>query len=262
MNYIDVSEHQKEINWAQVKPKIDGVLIRAGYGRNNIDKQWLRNIQACNTLGIPAGAYWFSYAYTPEMAKREAEYLLKAVAPYKLELPLAFDWEYDSYNHAVKNGVTPTPELVREMTNAFCETIEAARYYCLLYTNIDYINKFFGDLAGNRYDLWLAHWGVSLPSRKCGLWQWGGSTVPGIAGNVDSNIAYHDYKALIAKLGLNQPPEPDRPWYAEAQDWAKEQGISDGDRPDDPATRAEVWTMLHRYSTKYCGPRYSGLLDD
>ena len=33
------------------------------------------------------------------------------------------------------------------------------------------------------------------------------------------------------------------PWYAEAQAWAKSQGISDGTRPEDPATRAEVWEL-------------------
>lgn len=36
------------------------------------------------------------------------------------------------------------------------------------------------------------------------------------------------------------------PWYAEAQRWAKDNGIADGTRPQDPATRAEVWTMLKR----------------
>ncbi len=36
------------------------------------------------------------------------------------------------------------------------------------------------------------------------------------------------------------------PWYAEAQRWAMDSGIADGTRPQDPATRAEVWTMLKR----------------
>jgi GH25 family lysozyme M1 (1,4-beta-N-acetylmuramidase) len=268
MKYIDVSEHQHTIDWEKVKGHIDGVIIRAGYGQNHIDKTFIDNVTACNRLGIPCGAYWFSYAYTPEMAKKEAEYLLKAVAPYKMELPLAFDWEYDSNAYAIKHGVVSTRELVQEMTKAFCGVIEAAKYYCMLYTNVDYINKFFGELAGGRYDLWLASWpkvvDVSKPPRKCGIWQWGGSAVPGIEGNVDSNEAYNDYKALIAKIGFNIPA---RPWYAEAQDWAKSAGISDGDRPTDPATRAEVWQMLYNYFRKNVGTgtgnaRMSGLIDD
>jgi hypothetical protein len=36
------------------------------------------------------------------------------------------------------------------------------------------------------------------------------------------------------------------PWYAEAQKWVVEKGISDGTRPTETATRAEVWAMLQR----------------
>lgn len=36
------------------------------------------------------------------------------------------------------------------------------------------------------------------------------------------------------------------PWYAQAQRWAVNNGIADGTRPQEPATRAEVWTMLKR----------------
>ena len=35
-------------------------------------------------------------------------------------------------------------------------------------------------------------------------------------------------------------------WYTDAQKWVIEKGISDGTRPNDTTTRAEVWTMLHR----------------
>lgn len=36
------------------------------------------------------------------------------------------------------------------------------------------------------------------------------------------------------------------PWYAPAQQWVKDKGIADGTRPEEPATRAEVWEMLKR----------------
>jgi N-acetylmuramoyl-L-alanine amidase len=38
------------------------------------------------------------------------------------------------------------------------------------------------------------------------------------------------------------------PWYNDAQWWVKANGISDGTRPDDTCTRAEVWQMLYRFS--------------
>lgn len=41
-----------------------------------------------------------------------------------------------------------------------------------------------------------------------------------------------------------------KPWYADAQAWVMAQGISDGTRPDEPITRAEVWAMLYRALNK------------
>ena len=38
----------------------------------------------------------------------------------------------------------------------------------------------------------------------------------------------------------------EKKWYTDAQRWAIENGIADGTRPDEPATRAEMWTMLQR----------------
>lgn len=43
------------------------------------------------------------------------------------------------------------------------------------------------------------------------------------------------------------------PWYDEAQRWAKRMGIADGTRPEEPATRAEVWTMLMRLASGHDG---------
>ena len=55
----------------------------------------------------------------------------------------------------------------------------------------------------------------------------------------------HTAGAWEAFLGLCAGEQV--PWYAEAQAWAKSQGISDGSRPEAPATRAEVWEMLRRF---------------
>ncbi|MFA7628650.1 MAG: N-acetylmuramoyl-L-alanine amidase [Candidatus Dojkabacteria bacterium] len=40
------------------------------------------------------------------------------------------------------------------------------------------------------------------------------------------------------------------PWYNDAQWWVKANNISDGTRPDDTCTRAEVWQMLYRVAQK------------
>ena len=40
------------------------------------------------------------------------------------------------------------------------------------------------------------------------------------------------------------------PWYNDAQWWVKANGISDGTRPEEPTTRAEVWQMLYRMANR------------
>ena len=276
MKYIDVSQFQGVIEWDKLKGSIDGVIIRAGYGQHTIDPQWVRNVTECNRLGIPCGAYWFSYAYTVEMAKREAAAFLAAVKPYTLELPLAFDYEEASVTTAKNNGVTPTASLVQAMTNAFCQTVESAGYWCMVYTNPSFITQYLGSLAGGRYDLWLAQWPKNPdpknPPRKCGIWQWGCSYPAGIKttatydGKVDTNEAYRDYATFLRENGFNrlppvvavptsepQPdPEPDpAPWYDGAMKWTASQGIMEYTRPEDGLTRAELAQIL--YNLKHRG---------
>lgn len=214
MKYIDISTFQRTVDFESVKGNVDGVIIRAGYGAGNIDAQFRRNAGECNRLGIPCGAYWFSYALNPTMAKLEAQKFLAAVEPYRMELPLAFDFEYDSINYMRKNGVTPTKALCTAIAHAFCENVEAAGYYTMIYANRDFLTNWFENSV-SRFDLWYAAWlsavDVLHPPRKCGIWQWGGSAIPGIAGDVDSNEAYHDYAAIIRNAGLNRLPTPVEP---------------------------------------------------
>lgn len=259
-NYIDISTFQGKPDFEQVKENVDGVMIRAGYGQGTIDAQFRRNISECNRLGIPCGVYWFSYAYTEEMARKEAEYCLAAIKPYKVELPVCFDFEYDSVKEAAEVGVTVDKHLATAMCHAFCGVIEAAGYYAMNYTNGNYLRQYY-DESTLRYDLWYANPQTNAqpdkPPRQCGIWQhsWTGK-VPGISGDVDMDWAYKDYPAIIRAAGLNRLDEvpaeapTDEPWYAEAQRWAVENGIADGQRPEEPATRAEVWTMLQRMAGK------------
>ena len=255
MKYIDVSTFQGTINWEKVKQTdVAGVMIRAGYGQGNADAQYERNISECNRLKIPCGVYWFSYAYTKQMALNEAFAVLKAVAPYRLELPIAFDWEYDSERVAKKHGVTPTPELVNMLVKAFCGAIEANGYYAMNYANPDFLSRYMTDVKA--YDLWLADWPKNpdpkKPPRVCGIWQYGGTYVDGITpgATVDTNESYRDYPTLIKNAGLNGLKEPDEPWYAETMRWAEMNGICDGTRPEDPATRAEVAQMLRNFANR------------
>ena len=63
--------------------------------------------------------------------------------------------------------------------------------------------------------------------------------------SVDSNLkklAKVEAKVIADYFGVKKNEE----WYADAQRWVIEKGIADGTRPEESATRAEVWTMLQR----------------
>ena len=205
---IDVSEHQGRIDWEKVKDHIDFAILRVGYGRNNIDKQFVRNIKECNKLGIPVGVYWFSYAYTVEMAKQEAKYVLEAIKTYRVEYPVFADIEYDTLNYARKNGVNISKRLATDMVKAFCSEIEGANYWTGNYANPDFIdNKFYQDEL-KRYSLWLAWYGATenqAKSYSCQMWQHSeDGSIPGIGGSsVDMNYDYRDFGEAIRDKGLN-----------------------------------------------------------
>lgn len=205
---IDVSEHQGVIDWNKVKDHIDFVILRAGWGNNHIDEQFIRNIKECNRLGIPVGAYWFSYALNPEMAKREARFLLDAVKNYRVEYPLFFDWEGDSERYANQEGINTTKRLRTDMVKAFCSEIESKDYWAGNYANPNFINNYFYQSELKRYSLWLAWYGASETSAKnygCQIWQYSeGGSIPGIGTNsVDMNYEYRGFRQAIRESGLN-----------------------------------------------------------
>lgn len=248
---IDVSKHNGVIDWQEVKK--DGVefaMIRAGYGRNAIDSQFRRNISECNRLGIPCGVYWFSYALNEADAKQEALYCLDAVKPYKLEYPIAYDFEYDSVDYAKKNGVNITKEKASSFVKAFCDEIENAGYFVLNYTNIDYMKNYFTDAVNVRYGLWLAAWVNSeSPPKSCYIWQHSSTgKVKGISGNVDMNKSYIDFPKFLKDHNMNRLNDK---WYTPALEWAITNGITDGENPEDQATRAQVIVMLKRFHDKF-----------
>ena len=191
---IDVSEHQGAINWSQVKASgTQFAMIRGGYGRNNVDKYFHANAKGATAAGIPIGMYWFSYAYTVDMARNEAKYAVALAKQYNVTWPIAFDLEYDTVSYAAKNGVTITKSMATQMAKAFCEEIKAAGYNTMNYTNPDYLNRYF-DQSQLPYDVWLAQYASQPSISDMSIWQYSSSgSVPGISGRCDVNYAYKDY---------------------------------------------------------------------
>jgi len=217
---IDVSQFQGEIDWEKVKPQIDFVILRAGYGAGNIDPYFVRNASECTRLGIPFGIYWFSYAWTADMAANEAEYCLDAIAPYKLSYPVFYDFEYDSVSRAQSHGVTVTKALATEIVDTFLTAVKQVGYQVMNYSNPNYLNQYFDSALLDKYDLWLAQYLNSpdpdSPPRDCAIWQYSSmESIDGISGNVDCNAAYKDFESedemakIIDQIAANCNTTPD-----------------------------------------------------
>ena len=71
LKVIDISYAQSKVDFEAVRKNVDGVIIRCGYGDdipNQDDAWWERNASECERLGIPYGAYLYSYAMSRSQA--------------------------------------------------------------------------------------------------------------------------------------------------------------------------------------------------
>ena len=213
MKGIDVSVHNGNIDWNKVKADgIEFAILRAGYGKvaSQKDKQFENNYAGAKNAGISVGAYWYSYATTPEEARQEAEVCISVLKNKQFEFPIYFDQEEKK---TLDTGRANCSAIIR----AFCEVLEKAGYWVGLYTSRSVLSTHIEDDIKTRYALWVAEWGSKLNySGAVGIWQHlDKGSVDGITGNVDLDMAYIDYASKVKNAGKNgfgaETPLPDPP---------------------------------------------------
>lgn len=211
---IDISSWQTNIDWAKVKA--DGVgfaIIRAGYGSSlsQKDNQFENHIKGALGVGLKVGIYWFGYAYNATTGAKEADICNEVIKGYKdkIELPVFYDWEYDSESYIKKMGYTPTKDLVTSTTIGFMDRMKALGYKTGFYTNWDYLSRLYDYSRLKNYDLWMASYSSSKPSGyDCAIQQYSASgKVNGINGNVDMNWLYKEYGKKVEPV-VPQKEEP------------------------------------------------------
>lgn len=194
---IDVSEHNTVTDWRAVKADgIEGVIIRAGYGRGNVDKKFREHITGALAAGLHVGIYWFSYAYSADMAESEAYYCMNTVSDVvswkDITLPIYWDFENDSMYFANKCGVDVSRETLVDMAEAFCDALESEGHMPGIYSNLDYERR-FGLLTvaeQNGWSVWYAQYNYTMDNTvpPPDMWQYtSGGQVNGISGNADMN---------------------------------------------------------------------------
>lgn len=159
---LDVSKWNGVINWNKIEDAgIKFVIFRAGYGaKANSDIYFKKNIEGAIKHHMIIGIYWFSYAYTENMAINEANKCMQTIKPYKknITLPIFYDFEYDSVDRAKNSGIHINKDKASKMADAFCKTIQKGRYKAGIYTNIDYANRYFNQDILDKYNTWIAQW--------------------------------------------------------------------------------------------------------
>lgn len=193
---IDVSSHQGQIDWQQVKEYgIEFAIIRLGYrgydyGNICLDTCAEYNLTQAKAAGLKVGAYFFSQAVSKEEAIEEAEFAISVLGDFELDLPLAFDWEKVEYSDARTDKVKKA-ELM-ECAKAFCGEVAEAGYQPMIYFNPSLAETHLELIELVEYPFWLAAYstqtGLSFPYRM-EFWQYrDDGAIPGIEGPVDVDI--------------------------------------------------------------------------
>lgn len=202
---VDVSEHQGNIDWQQVKDAgMEFAILRIGYrgmteGGLNLDATFEQNYQGATAAGLKVGVYFFSQAITQKEAQEEAKYVLDALGDRELTYPVVFDWEPPIPSETLPaedlRAYDMDGEVITAMADAFCKEIEKNGYEACVYTNKHMAYYTFDLEALQEYPIWYAEY-QPAPSLYYDfrIWQYSASgTVPGISGSVDLNLCFEPY---------------------------------------------------------------------
>lgn len=188
---VDVSKHNGEIDWEQVKKSglIDFAIIRCGYGDNMYEQDdylFEANVAGCEKWDIPMGVYLYSYADNTAHAQSEADHVLRLIKGKKFPYKVWYDLE-DAPTVGTQDAKT-----IGDMAETFCNAIENAGYEVGIYANKHWFTTILTDQRFSKWPKWVAQYndectydGVYI------MWQntSDGST-PGIEGRVDLNYAF------------------------------------------------------------------------
>ncbi len=203
-NGIDISHHNGVVNWNKVKADgVDFAIIRMAYrgygatGRLKQDDYAISNLKNAKAAGLDVGVYIFSQAIDVDEAVEEADYILKMIKGYNIDLPVVLDYEYTAgdagrLQKAKNNGMTD-----RERTDvclAFCKKVEAAGYDAMVYANKTMLKTdLYADEIDADYEIWLAEWSKKASyDNDYTYWQYtSDGSVNGVPSKrVDLNVRY------------------------------------------------------------------------
>ena len=208
---IDVSGLQGDIDWQKVKDAgIDYAIIKIGSRDNNgwwTDSRFLRNVSECERLGIPWGAYVYSYARNATEATEEADFAISKLSGHHPTLPIYFDLEETpKEGESIKWLPYTDSAAMASIAKAFCNRISSAGYKPGIYASAGWFKYYLTDpcFSNSGWSIWTAQYWYDPYNASLGLapeypakfdcWQYSyRGSIPGISSNVDVNYCYGDY---------------------------------------------------------------------
>lgn len=190
---IDVSEHQGAINWEKVAGVVDFAMIRLGYrgyggGGLVMDAYYTANMTGAAANGVPVGIYFYSQAVSYDEGVEEANFVLSNLGDYALSYPIVLDREDPMQEDARTNDMSK--EEHTQAALGFLETIRAAGYEVMTYTNRNYYALYLDLEQIYQYPVWFAQY-ADEPDwpYEFSIWQYTeNGEIPGISGTVDLNL--------------------------------------------------------------------------
>ncbi len=207
---IDVSKWQGNIRWDEVAADDKDVafaMIRAGSGSGDpgyrSDEYFAQHYDGAVAAGLPVGAYWYSYALTPEAAVAEAETCMAVLGDRAFQYPIAYDVE-------LQKQWAMSPEDFCAIVDAFCSTMEANGYYVMVYSSATPLTNLYTQEMRLKYGVWVAQYAPNtFYDGDYGMWQYSCTgKIDGIDGDVDLNYGYYDYESIIVNGGFNHCTPP------------------------------------------------------
>ena len=193
---IDVSSHQKSIDWAAVKNSgVKFAMIQVGYrgyetGALMDDAYFEENMQGAIENGIDVGVYFFSQAVSVEEARAEADFVLERVKKYNLQLPIVFDLE--EVSNATDRIENTTAQERTQAAVTFMNHIKNAGYQAMVYSSSQLFETVFEMNYLHDFDFWVADYSYAPNfSYHFSMWQYtDAGSIEGISTNVDMNIMF------------------------------------------------------------------------
>ena len=185
------------IDWDAVKASgVEFAMIRCGYrgyqyGYVHKDEYFDRNMQEAKRVGIKVGVYFYSQAISPEEAREEADFTLKQIENYELDLPVVFDMEESDTG---PNGriLSLSKEEKTECAVTFLHRVQNAGYTPMIYNSTMLFEELFVTEYIQEFEIWVAEYGpYPRYPYEFSIWQYTSSgTVPGIEGGTDMDLLF------------------------------------------------------------------------